>query len=99
MQTISQADSYGDNRKHSHRLMLVKVSMMRTIAALHRMNALCQARYNLAQCNDWVDTARLLSQKEYSNAQALEWKAMKEEVYLEQVSHRLTITSSTTRRM
>jgi len=74
--------------------------MMRTINALHRMNALRQARHNLTQCQDWVDTASLLSAKEHASAQELEWQAMKEEACLEQAfSHRLTNNSSTMRKM
>lgn len=99
MQTVSQIDNYSDNRKRSHRLRLVKVSMMRTINALNKLNALRQARHVLTQCQDWVDTASLLSAKEYANAQELEWQAMKEEACLEQVcSHRLTVSTTTMRK-
>lgn len=64
-------------------------------------NSLNDARSTLTQYNNWVDTARLLSAKEYSDAQALEWQAMKKEACLEQAfSHRLMFTGTTTiRRM
>lgn len=48
------------------------------------MNAnLNKAYVVLAACQDWTNTARLLSEKEHNRAQYLEWQAMKEVACLE----------------